>query len=141
MGLYPLSYPLAWPSASARPATPALSPRGEGARLEFQFIDELADGGGRLVEGGLLVLLELDLDDLLDASPPELHRDADVEALGPVLAAQVGRAGHHLLLVLQDRLYHLHRAGGGGVVGAARLEERHDLGTPVGGARDQALDL
>src|SRR5260370_18461472 len=104
MGLYPLSYPLASPSASARPATPALSPRGEGARLEFQFIDELADGGGRLVEGGLLVLLELDLDDLLDAPAPELHRDPHVESLGAVLAVQVGRPRQGLPLALPHGL-------------------------------------
>src|SRR5678815_1299196 len=90
-----LTIPHPYDHPSPRPSPP----RGEGARLEFQLVDQLADRGGRLVEGGLLVLLELDLDDLLHALAPELHRDAHVEPLRPVLPVQVGRAGQDLLLV------------------------------------------
>src|SRR6185369_17809515 len=98
-----------------------------GAWLELQLVDQLAYRGGRLVEGGLFVGVELDLDDLLDAPAAELDRHTDVEPLGAVLAVQVGRAGQDLLLVLEDRLHHLHRGGGRRGVGAARLEEGHDL--------------
>src|SRR4026207_1731373 len=118
---------LTTPPPYAPPSPRPSAPRGEGARLEFQLVDELADRGGRLVEGGLLVLLQLDLDDLLDPVASELDRHPDVEALGAVLPVQVRGAGQDLLLVLADRLHHLHRGGGRRVVGAARLEEGHDL--------------
>src|ERR1041384_3096502 len=103
-----LTIPHPYDHPSPRPSPP----RGEGARLEFQLVDELADRGGRLVEGGLLVLLQLDLDDLLDPVAPELDRPPDVEALGPLRPVQVRGAGQDLLLVLEDRLHHLPRGGG-----------------------------
>jgi hypothetical protein len=58
----------------------------------------------------------------------------------PYSPSKVGGAGQHLLLVLQDRLGHLHGRGGRGVVGAAGLEQADDLGAAVAGAGDQGLD-
>ena len=63
-----------------------------GGLLELQLVDELAHRRRRLVEGGLLLGGELDLDDLLDARAAELDRHAHVKALGPVLAVEIGGA-------------------------------------------------
>src|SRR4026207_239114 len=129
---------------SVRRAAPAATPPRAVSRevagscagpLELQLLDELAYRRRRLVEGGLLLGGELDLDDLLDAGPAELDRHAHVEPLGPVLAVEIGGAGQDLLLVLEDGLDHLHRGGGGRVVGAPGLQQRPDLRPARGGGR------
>src|SRR5262249_23886529 len=107
---------------------------------ELQLLDQLTHGRGGLVEGRLLVGRERDLDDLLDAAAPELHRHPDVKSLRPVLPFEIRGAGKDLLLVLENRLHHLDGGGGGRVVGAARLQIVHDLGADVGRARDQRVD-
>src|SRR3712207_8924950 len=60
------------------------------------------------------------------AAPAEEDRDAEEEVAHPVLALQPRGAGEDALLVLHDGLRHLHRAGGGRVVGRARLQERSE---------------
>src|SRR5262245_17067489 len=116
---------LTWISRMSRP-------RSSGSALELELLDQLAHGSRRLLEGCVLLRREGDLDDLLDAPAAELHRHPDVEPLDPVLPGQVRRARQDLLLVLQDRLDHLHRRGSWRVVGAPRLQERHDLRAAVG---------
>src|SRR5215212_3634154 len=57
------------------------------ARLELlRRFDQLADGLGRLVQHRLLGGIQLDGDDLLDATGADHHRDAHVEVLVAVLA-------------------------------------------------------
>src|SRR5438552_1827437 len=90
---------------------------GQGARLEARThidatfsslathvlddFDQLADGGDRFVEGGLLFAVERDLDDALDTAGADHDRDADIEVLDPVLAVEPGGAGQDALLVAQ----------------------------------------
>ena len=57
--------------------------------------------------------------------------DADEVAADAVFLLAVRRARQDALLVLDDALGHLDRRGGGGVVGAAGLEQLHDLGEVV----------
>src|SRR5207245_848378 len=64
------------PSAASSPCV--LSPW-ESPRLELELVDELAHGGRRLVERGLLGGRELDLDDLLHAPAAELDGDAHID--------------------------------------------------------------
>ena len=48
----------------------------------------------------------------LDATGAQYHRNADVEAVHPVLAGEVGAAGKHALAVLQVGVRHLDGSGG-----------------------------
>src|SRR4029453_13724898 len=138
---FPYSLPSPLPAARPAPAFPyPLAQPLTRLALQFQLVHQLADGAGGLVEGGLLLSGELDLDDLLDAAPAELHGHANIEPADAVLTVQVGRAGQDLLLVLQDGLDHLHRGRRGGVVRPARLGQGHDLRAAVGGAGDERLD-
>ena len=63
--------------------------------------------GRRLVEGGLLVRCQLDLDAPLESASPEDHGDPDEEVLLAILALQVGRTREDAPPVEQDRLDHL----------------------------------
>src|SRR5581483_6416357 len=56
--------------------------------LSREHADDLADGVGGACEGGPLGLVEVDLEDLLDAGAPELRRDAHVEPVDAVLALE-----------------------------------------------------
>ena len=69
-------------------------------------VDQLADRGDRFVEGRLLLAIELDLDDALDAAGADHDRHADIEVLDPVLAVEPRGAGQHALLVAQIGLGH-----------------------------------
>src|SRR5262245_7562494 len=69
-------------------------------RLELELLHQLAHRPSRLLEGGVLLRGQLDLDDLLDPGPAELNRDTDVESLHAVGAVHVRGARHDLLLVL-----------------------------------------
>src|SRR5947208_802066 len=86
-----------------------------------------------------LVLVQLDLDDPLDAVGAQDAGDADEVAADAVLLVAVDGAGEDALLVADDRLGHLHGGGGGGVVGAAGLEQADDLGPAGAGALDDLL--
>ena len=61
-------------------------------------------------------------------------------ALDPVFALQACRARQHLLLVLQNRLHHLHRRRRRSVVSASGLQILHDLGAAVARALHQPVD-
>ena len=56
-------------------------------------------------------VVELDLDDPLDAAGAEHARHADVEIVDAVLAGEMRGAGQDALLVLQEALGHRDRAG------------------------------
>ena len=72
-----------------------------------EHADHLAHSVGGLPQRFLLGVVQLDLEDLLDALSAELHGDAHVEAVDPVLALEVGGAGQHTLLVEHHRVDHL----------------------------------
>src|SRR5690349_11007406 len=75
--------------------------------LEAHDADQLAHGVRRLRELGLLVGIQADLDDLLEAARAEPAGDAHVEVPKAVLALQQGGAREHPLLVVHDRVHHL----------------------------------
>jgi hypothetical protein len=70
-------------------------------RLELELVHQLAHGGSRFVEGGLLIGRERDLDDLLHPAAAQLHRHAHVEALRPVLAFEIREHGRIFFLSLR----------------------------------------
>src|SRR5215510_7244537 len=74
---------------------------------DLQLLGQLAHGRRRPLEGGRLLGCQRDLDDLLDPPAPQLDRHPDEQPADPVLALQEGGARQDLLLVAQDRLYHL----------------------------------
>ena len=59
---------------------------------------------GALVETGLLVGGEFDLDDLLDAFCAELYRHSNIQALDSVFAFEIGGAGESFLFVFENGL-------------------------------------
>src|ERR1700756_1910905 len=69
----------------------------------LQRVEQLLHRIGRLLQRGLLLGGQRDLDDLLDAVLAELHRYADVEIVEAVLAGEIGSAGEDLALVFEDR--------------------------------------
>src|SRR5690606_28444316 len=87
-----------------------------------------------------LILGELDLNNLLDAARAQDDGHADVEVLRAALAVEVGDVRDDALLVLENGLHHLHNGRAGGVVGAAGLEEAHDLAAALAGALHDAVD-
>src|SRR5664279_5942498 len=60
---------------------------------------------GALLQGGLLFWRQLDLDDLLNAVGAQLAGHANEQAVDTVLAFEIGRARHDLLLVLEAVSY------------------------------------
>ena len=72
---------------------------------------------------------------------PELARHAEEQALHAVLALEPRGARQDALLVVHDRLGHLHRAGRRRVVRRAGLEVLHDLGAAVARAVDDRVEL
>src|SRR6185295_15003553 len=58
-------------------------------------IDEAPNGRNRLIEHGLLGLVQVDFDHLLYARSADHDRHADVESLHPVFAIQHGGTGKH----------------------------------------------
>jgi hypothetical protein len=63
----------------------------------------------------LRLVVELDLDDPLDAAGADHDGHADIEVVDAVLAGEVRGAGQHALLVLEEALGHRDRAGRRGV--------------------------
>src|SRR5512140_2712395 len=102
---------------------------------EPEPIDRLAkllDRRRRLLQRLGLVRGQLELDDFLHSAGAELGRQADEEAVAPVvLPARENRAGEDHLLVQQDRFAHLDRRGRGGVVCRPRLQQGDDLGAAL----------
>src|SRR3954470_9009577 len=101
--------------------------------------DDLAYRLGRRLQRLRLLVREVELDDLLDAARAELDRDAHVEAVDPVLALEVRRAGEHALLVEHDRVDHL-RSGGARRVPRRGAHEIHELTAALRRALDHRLD-
>src|SRR3546814_2531324 len=65
---------------------------------------------------------------------------SDVCSSDLVLADEVGRAGQHPLLVLEEGLGHQDRRGGRRVEGRAGLQQADDLGAAVAGALDDLVE-
>src|SRR5690606_40169709 len=76
----------------------------------------------------------------LHAIGTENRRHADIEAVEAVLAVYIDSARQDALLVAQISLGHRNRAGGGGVVGGAGLEQADDLAAARAGALDDGVD-
>src|SRR5690348_5133019 len=95
----------------------------------------------RTVEHLLFALVELDLDDALDAAGADHHGNADIGALDAILAGEVGRTGQQALLVLEIGFGHGNRRGRRRVIGRAGLEQADDLGAAVTGALHDLVEL
>jgi hypothetical protein len=66
-----------------------------------QALEQLLDRIDADLEVCASLVVEVDLDDALDAARADHHRDSDIEVVDAVLAGQVGRCGKNALLVLQ----------------------------------------
>src|SRR2546425_830337 len=100
----------------------------------------LLHGLGGLLEGGLLLRGELHLDDLLQATPPQLARHAAVHPGQPVLPLEPRRAREDALLVEHDCGDHLRDRGRRGIIGGAGLEMADDLAPAVARALDDLVE-
>src|SRR5690606_28739077 len=78
----------------------------------FEQRHGFSDGLRGAVQLVALLAGQLDLDDTLQATTPELARHAEEEAVEAVLTLEPGRARKDALLVPHDRLDHLHGGGG-----------------------------
>src|SRR5688572_3411921 len=107
--------------------------------LNPDYVDQFFYGAGRLIERGLFVGRQLDLDNLLDALRAQLDRHADEQVVHTVLALQEDRARHDLLLILQDRFDHQRRRRARRIPGAG-AHQLGDFGATVGGALRDRLD-
>ena len=74
---------------------------------------EAFDGTHGFIEHRLLVLVHFDLDDLFDAASTDHCGDADIEPVEAIGPLNMRSAGQNALLVLEKRLGHLDRGGGG----------------------------
>src|SRR4051812_1173183 len=119
--------------ASAARASPRAAPATPGASVAHNA-DKLADGARGPLELRLLLVGQADLDHLLEARGAQLAGHAHEDPAEAVLALEQRGAGQHALLVEHDRVDHLHRRGGRGVVRGPRLEMTYDLGAAVAGA-------
>src|SRR5205823_4101443 len=100
---------------------------GSGASGELRQILALrADPPGCLPEPPQLVIVEIELDDLLDSSPPQTGWDSDVDIGDAVLPGRPRTHRQDLPRVGGDRVHHLRRGRRRRMVRAALLEERHD---------------
>src|SRR5262249_46081918 len=104
-------------------------------RAVGEHADDLAHGRGGGLELGVLVVGQVELHDLAEAARAELHRDADVEAVDPVLTFEVGRAREDAPLVEHDRVDHLCGSRARRVPGRG-AEQVDDLTAALGGALD-----
>ncbi len=81
------------PSRRRRRRRSRLRPFNRALRLhQAQHADDFAHRVGGLLQPRLLLLGEVELDDLLDTARAQLHGDAHVEAVDPVLAFEQRRA-------------------------------------------------
>src|ERR1700760_2811468 len=67
------------------------------------------DSSDGLVEGFLLGLVQVDLDDALDTAGTDDGRNTDIHILDAVLAVEVSGAGQNALLVLEVGFGHFDR--------------------------------
>src|SRR5207302_2189173 len=102
---------------------------------------EFLHRGCRAMKSRSLVGRQVDLNYLLDASFAEFHRHSDKQPVDAVLAFKKSRARKNLLLVFENRFYHLNCGGRWSVVRRTRLEETNDFRAAVRGARYYLIDL
>src|SRR3977135_1193356 len=95
----------------------------------------------RFVEARLLVALEVELDDALDAAAADHHRHPNIEVLDAVLAGQPGGARQHSLLVAPTGPAPPDRRARRRIEPRAGLQEIDDLGAAVAGALQDLVDL
>src|SRR5688572_24391251 len=79
------------------------------ARSELENAHRLAHRFGALPEIGALLRRELDFEDLLESLSAELAGYTEEEAGHAILPLEPRRARQHTLLVVHDRVGHLHR--------------------------------
>src|SRR5262249_39467624 len=91
----------------ARATTPEMS-LPEIGRDVLAGVDQGGHGLGRLLEHRAFGAAELNFDDALDALGADHGGHAHIEVLETVLAAEIGGAGQHALLVLEEALRHRH---------------------------------
>src|SRR5438874_8190320 len=98
------------PDNSNRPQRSRQRPDAASSRCSARFrgvahlagdVDQPAHRLDRFVEGGLLVAIELQFDNALDAAAADHHRHADIEVLDGILASEPRGAGQDALLVAQ----------------------------------------
>src|SRR3954454_20408994 len=118
---------------------PGTRPEETGAS-DGEDADDVAHGVGGGGERRGLGLVEVDLDDPLDAGRPEHERNAHVEPVDAVLAVEQRRAREQALLIEDDRVHHLRARGAWGVPGRG-AEQLHELAAADGGALPHRLNL
>src|ERR1700731_3000243 len=106
----------------------------------LDHVDQFAHGADRFVEGSLLVPVEGDLDDALDAAGADHDGDADEEILDPILPVEPRRPGHHAFLVAQIGLGHLDRRTGRRIEGRAGFQQPDDLAAAIPRALDDFVE-
>src|SRR5215217_2442532 len=110
--------------AASRPAIRTSRPDHLISELEHSLRFE--HGLRTLLQRRALVGGELDLDDLLETLATELAWHAEEVAAHAKFTLEERRARQDALLVVHDRLDHLHRTGGRRVVRRPGLEVLHD---------------
>src|SRR3989475_1144233 len=109
--------------------------------LHFNDLYQFLHGRGGLLKRRLLFRSQFNLEDLLDAARSEFDRDADKEAVDPVLAFEVGGARENFFSVVEDRVNHFHDRSRRRVVGAAGFQQVDDFRAAVPGAFDDLIEL
>src|SRR5215204_2712687 len=107
--------------------------------LDADHVGQFFHGRRTLPQSGILFGRQLDLDDLLDPTRAQLHRDADEQIAYPVLTLKEHRARQDLLLVLENRLAHFGRGLTRRVPGAG-ANQLGDLGAAVGRPLGDGVD-
>src|SRR5215471_13388049 len=108
--------------------------------LQTQHCDQLTDRSCGLLQGGVFVVAELDLDDFLHALGAKFHRHADKQPVDAVLAFEIDGAGENLLLIFKDSFDHFDGRGGRCIVGRTGLQQIHDFGAAFAGALNNGVD-
>src|SRR5688572_17936000 len=101
---------------------------------------EFLDRRRRLHQGLLLLRSELDLDDLLRAALPELHRDPEKLVPDAIFPLKKDRTGQDGLFVLENRFDHLRRRRPRGIPGA-RAHQLRNLRPTVRGPGADFIEL
>src|SRR5207249_1107372 len=107
---------IASPIPAEAPQTIAVRPLSPSSMaLPAEHADDLAHGVGGRPQRCLLVVAEIELDDLLDSPCAELDGYPHVQAVDPIFAVEICRAGEHALLVEHDGIDDLSGGGARGV--------------------------
>src|SRR5882672_3864998 len=103
-------------------------------------IDQTLHGADRLVEGFAVLAGQFDLDNTLDTLRSDDNGDADIHVLHAIFAVEIGRAGHHALLVLKVALGHRDRGRRRRIERRTGFQQVDDLGAAIAGAVDDLVD-